>query len=64
MTDLEQVRRALITLLGDESRLVMINARLILRTGVSLNSIQPHHSKDRARIAKVVGALREMGFEL
>ncbi len=64
MTDLEHVRSALIAMLGDVSRLPMINARLILRTGVSLSKIDPRLSQDLTRVGKVLMALREMGYDL
>jgi len=64
MRDLEEVRSALVAELGGEERLPMVNARLILRTGVSLTKIDPKTTSDAPRIAKVVSALREMGFAL
>jgi hypothetical protein len=64
MNDLEHVRRALIEKLGDEGKLLVLNARLILRTGVSLSKIDPGQAKDARSVAKVLAALREMGFDL
>ncbi len=65
MRDLEHVRTALITAFGgDLSKLPMVNARLILRTGVSLTKLDPRHAKDPKRIDAVLMALREMGFEI
>jgi len=64
MKNLEQLRSALIAKLGDEGKLVLLNARLILRTGVSLTTIDPRHATDAQRIGKVLVALREMGFDL
>jgi hypothetical protein len=64
MTSLEQVRIALVAKLGSEDKLALLNARLILRTGVNLSSIEPKHARDAGRISKVVAALREMGFDL
>lgn len=64
MTNLEQVREALIDELGDEGKLPLVNARLILRTGVNLCQIEPHHNGDSGRVGKVLAALRDMGFNL
>lgn len=64
MKSLEQVRAALVAKLGDENKLVLLNARIILRTGVSLSVIDPRYAKDALRIERVLGALREMGFDL
>lgn len=64
MKSLEQVRAALVAKLGDENKLVLLNARVILRTGVSLSVIDPRYAKDTVRIERVLAALREMGFEL
>ena len=59
------MRTALIAGLGgDDGQLPMLNARLILRTGVSLTRIDPRHARDPARVSAVVEALRDMGFEL
>jgi hypothetical protein len=65
MTDLEQVRTALIASFGgDASKLPMVNARLILRTGVSLSKLDPQHVRDPKRVNAVLLALREMGFDI
>jgi hypothetical protein len=64
MKDLEHVRSALIEKLGDEGKLLVLNARLILRTGVSLTRIDPGQAKDPRSVTKVLAALRDMGFEI
>jgi hypothetical protein len=65
MKDLEQVRTALIAAFGgDASKLPMVNARLILRTGVSLTKLDPRHVHDPKRVDAVLFALREMGFDM
>jgi hypothetical protein len=64
MTSLEQVRSALVAKLGSEDRLTLLNVRIILRTGVNLSVIDPRHANDPSRISKVLGALREMGFDV
>lgn len=62
MRDLNEVRSALVAELGSEDRLPMVSARLILRTGVSLTTVDPKTSGDGQRVAKVLAALREMGL--
>jgi hypothetical protein len=42
----------------------MVNARLILRTGVSLSKLDPQQVKDPKRVKAVLFALREMGFDI
>lgn len=64
MRDLEEVRSALVRELGSEDRLPLINARVILRTGVNLTKIDASKAKDLKHIANVLSALREMGFAL
>jgi hypothetical protein len=64
MRNLQQVRSALVAELGGTDRLAMINARVILRTGVNLQDIDPRQGQDAARVAKVLVALREMGFRM
>lgn len=64
MTNLEEVREALIHELGDEGKFPLVNARLILRTGVNLSQIDPLHNADGRRVGKVLEALRDMGFQL
>jgi hypothetical protein len=64
MTSLEEVRSALVAKLGSADKLVLLNVRLILRTGVSLSVIDPRHANDPGCISKVLGALREMGFDV
>lgn len=64
MTNLEEVREALIHALGDAGKFPLVNARLILRTGVNLSQIDSRHNADAARVGKVLEALRDMGFNL
>lgn|GEM_PF-6820264 len=42
----------------------MVSARVILRTGVSLTTLDPKHVHDSQRVARVIDALREMGLLL
>jgi hypothetical protein len=62
MRSLEQVRGWLNSLLRDEAKFSLLNARLILRTGVNLASIKQSQSENQVAIAKVLGALAEMGY--
>jgi hypothetical protein len=64
MKDLNEVRDALIAMLGDGGKLPLLNARLILRTGVTLTSRRPGQPDGPEQVTKVLNALREMGFEL
>lgn len=61
---LDQVRAALLAQLSDEGKLSLLNARLILRTGINLIQPKPNQVHDAAGVSKVLFALREMGFEL
>jgi hypothetical protein len=62
--DLDGVRSSLIAALKHEGKLSMVNARVILRTGVNLLAPKPAQLKDPQDLAKVLAALREMGFDL
>jgi len=64
MTSLEQVRAALIAELGGTERLKLVNARLILRTGINLQEINPQESRSMDKVANATFALRKMGFKL
>ncbi len=64
MTSLEQVRTALIAELGGTDRLKLVNARLILRTGISLQDIRPQESRSAEKVANATFALRKMGFKI
>ena len=58
------MRAALLARLPDEGMLSLLNARIILRTGVNLVAPKSSHVHDPASVSKVLVALREMGFEL
>lgn len=49
---------------GDEAKLMLLNSRLILRTGINLNAPRPAQRTDPATIEKALAVLREMGFDL
>jgi hypothetical protein len=61
MRDLTEVRNRMIELVGKPEMLGFINARLVLRTGITLNdamALAPHE------LDRVIHALREMGYAL
>lgn len=62
--NLADVRAALKSKLSDESKLSMLNARVILRTGVNLMQPKPSQMHDPKGVSQVLMVLREMGFEL
>ncbi len=61
---MDEVRRALLGLAGDEARFSLLNSRVILRTGLNLSDIKPTQRHDVVAIAKVMSALKEMGYDL
>jgi hypothetical protein len=61
MKDLTEVRNRMIELVGKPEMLGFINARLVLRTGITLNdamALAPHE------LDRVIHALRDMGYPL
>jgi len=60
MRTLGEIRDRMITIVGKPELLNFVNARLVLRTGVSLNNKSESVTMDD--LNKVVGALREMGY--
>jgi len=64
LQNLDEVRAALLVQLRDEGKLSLLNARLILRTGVNLMQPKPSQVNDPVGVSKVLLALRDMGFEL
>jgi hypothetical protein len=61
---LEEIKTALVGQLKDEGKLSLVNARLILRTGVNLSALRPGQSADSNLLKRVLGALEQMGFKL
>ena len=59
MNTLKDVRERMLTLVGQPQMLGFINARLVLRTGITLDQTGPVPPQD---LARVVAALKEMGF--
>jgi NCAIR mutase (PurE)-related protein len=62
MNSLEAVRTKLLELVGSEARLSLINARVMLRTGVNLVTIRPGYTQED--VDKVVKALIGMGYAI
>jgi len=62
MKTLGEIRDRMINIVGKPELLNFVNARLVLRTGVSLNNKSESVTTDD--VNKVVGALREMGYAI
>jgi hypothetical protein len=58
------VRDALAARLGEQGKLLLLNSRLILRTGVNLITVRAAQAEDPRLVGKVLAALSEMGFNL
>jgi hypothetical protein len=61
MNTLPEIRERMVQLLGHADKLSFINARLVLRTGVSL-TLDAHCSPDD--VTRVKTALQDMGYVL
>ena len=61
MKSLRDVRERMIELVGKPDKLGFINARLVLRTGITLNENDAATPQD---LARVVAALKEMGYAI
>jgi hypothetical protein len=61
---LEEIRTMLVGQLKDEGKLSLVNARLILRTGVNLSALRPGQAADPVLLKRVIVALQDMGFKL
>ena len=61
MSSLDDVRDRVIRLIGGPQFLGFVNARLVLRTGISLND-GASAQFTKADLLKVVAALRDMGY--
>ena len=62
MKNLQEVRDRMIQIIGRPDGLGFINARLVLRTGITLSN--PKESLSPADLARVVAALKDMGYAL
>ena len=60
MRNLQEVRDRMIQIVGRPERLGFINARLVLRTGITLT--YPNEQASPADVARVVAALQDMGY--
>ena len=61
MKTVAEIRDRMSQILGRPELLTFVNARLVLRTGISLNGDEKHSIED---VSRVIGALREMGYAL
>lgn len=62
MNSLTEIRDRMAVLVGRPELLGFINARLVLRTGITLNHTNETHTPEE--LARVVAALRDMGYAL
>ena len=62
MKDLKDVRDRMIEIVGQPEKLGFINARLVLRTGITLTG--PGDAVTADELNRVVTALKEMGYVL
>ena len=62
MNSLDEIRDRVIKLIGGPNFIGFVNARLVLRTGISLNSVGQRHSPEV--IGRVIAALSDMGYAL
>lgn len=64
MSSLQSLHLKLKATLKDEASLRMVNSRLILRTGINLIDPAPAQTADPHSVERVLGALRDMGFDI
>jgi hypothetical protein len=62
MHSLKDIQSTLQKALGSPAMFSLVNTRLMLRTGVDLNSIKPPEDRDQAVVTKVLSALDAMGY--
>jgi hypothetical protein len=62
MKTLGEIRERMIAIIGRPELLNFVNARLVLRTGVSLNNAAESATSDD--LHRVVVALKEMGYSI
>jgi hypothetical protein len=62
MKNLKEVRTRMLEIVGKPERLGFVNARLVLRTGITLND--ETQSVSSSDLDKVINALREMGYAI
>jgi hypothetical protein len=61
MDSLDEIRERVLELIGGPNFIGFVNARLVLRTGISLNSVGRHSPEE---IDRVIAALKDMGYSL
>jgi hypothetical protein len=60
MKTIKDIRARMIEIVGGKAEnLGFINARLVLRTGITLNDNESSNSQD---VARVISALKDMGY--
>jgi hypothetical protein len=62
MNSLGEIRKVLSAALANPAMFSLVNTRLILRTGVDLSDIKVADDRNPAAIAKVVTALKALGY--
>ena len=62
MKNLLEIRNRMIEIIGKPERLSFVNARLVLRTGITLN--EPNQALGPAELDRVINALRDMGYAI
>ena len=62
MKNLQEIRDRMIEIVGHPQKLGFINARLVLRTGITLSN--PNEPVAPVDLARVVAALKDMGYAL
>ena len=62
MKSLEDIRMRVIEIIGKPDFLPFVNARLVLRTGISLTADGRKHSLDD--LSRVIVALEDMGYAI
>ena len=60
MKNLQEVRERMIEIIGRPEMLGFINARLVLRTGITLNN--PNEQVSLTDLSRVLAALKDMGY--
>ncbi len=64
MKSLEDIKREVRGLTGDDVRFSLVNVRVMLRTGVNLKAIKETQNVDTRAVRQVVSALADLGYVL
>jgi hypothetical protein len=62
MKNLQEVRNRMIEIVGKPEKLGFVNARLVLRTGITLSDTQQALTADE--LGRVIKALQDMGYAI